>query len=124
MKGGDIVFGKKIPVWAVICLILVASLSSAAITWALTSMKIIRGIALVEYKGDIKVEDFKFISDDEVSVTISTTLSSTPSCTIKVSGAGISGSKTISAGWSSPYTVTIPISGTLTEGTITIEITT
>jgi len=118
------VFGRKVPIWSVICLILIVAVSSAAITWALTSIKIIRGIALVEYKGDIKVEDFKFISDKEVSVTISTTLSSTPACTITISGAGISGSKTISAGWSSPYTVTIPISGTLTEGTITIEITT
>ena len=115
---------KKIPVWIVICLVIVSIISSAAITWALTSLKVIRGVALVEYKGDIKVEDFKFVSENEIAVTISTTLSSTPSCTIRISGAGISGSKTISAGWSSPYTVIIPFSGTLTEGTITIEITT
>jgi len=83
----------KIPAWSVICLVVAVAFSSAAITWALTSLKVIRGVALVEYTGDIKVEDFKFVSENEIAVTISTTLSSTPSCTIRISGAGISGSK-------------------------------
>jgi hypothetical protein len=94
------------------------------LVWALTSLKVIRGISLVEYRGDIEIVDFRFLSDTAVAVTIRTYVSPTPACTITVSGAGISGSKSIAAGWASPMTVIIPITGTLTPGTITIEITT
>jgi hypothetical protein len=116
--------GRQIPVWATICLIAVVALSSAMFVWALTSLKVIRGTSFVEYRGDIEIVDFKFVSDTAVAVTIRTNVSPTPSCTITVSGAGISGSKSIAAGWPSPTTVTIPITGALTSGTITIEITT
>ena len=114
--------GKSIPLWAVAVLAVTLAASSAVLTWALTTMKIIHGTAFVEYRGDIEIVDFKFISDTEVSVTISTNISPAPACTIIISGAGISGSKTIQPGWQPPLTVTIPITGTLTEGTITIEI--
>lgn len=107
----------------VVFLVLITTVSMASIVWTLTSLKVIRGTAFVEYKGDIKVDDFKFVSDTEVSVTISTNLSPTPACTITISGAGISGSKIISAGWSSPYTVVIQFTGTLAGGTMIIEIT-
>lgn len=116
--------GKNVPMWAAICLVLITTISTASIVWTLTSLKVIRGTAFVEYKGDIRVDDFKFVSDKEVSVTISTNFSPTPACTITISGAGILGSKTISAGWSSPYTVVVPFTGTLSEGTMIIEVTT
>jgi hypothetical protein len=107
-----------------ICLIVIVALSSATLVWALTSLKVIRGTSFVEYRGDIETIDFRFVSDTDIAVTIRTNVSPTPSCTITVSGAGISGSKSITAGWTSPMTVTIPITGTLASGTITIEITT
>jgi hypothetical protein len=114
---------KQMSIWMVVCLIVIVALSSAMLVWTLTSLKVIRGTSFVEYRGDIEIIDFKFVSDTTIVVTIRTSVSPTPSCTIIVSGAGISGSKSIAAGWTSPMTVTIPITGTLTSGTITIEVT-
>ena len=114
---------KKVSLWIVIVLMSATAISSATLLWALTSLKVIHGTAVVDYRGDITIQDFKFISDTEVLVTISSSLSSKPQCTISVSGAGIFGSKSISSGWSSPLTTTLTISGALSEGTITIEVT-
>jgi len=102
--------------------VIVAVSITAVSVWAITTLKTIHGTALVIYAGDITVEDFKFESDTGVLVTISTTLTSKPACIINVSGAGISGSASVSAGWSSPSTITVPITGMLTSGTITIEV--
>ena len=113
---------KQISLLTVLILVSVAVSITAVSVWAITTLKTIHGTALVVYAGDITVEDFKFKSDTSVLVTISTTLASKPACIINVSGAGISGSASVSAGWSSPSTITVPITGTLTSGTITIEV--
>jgi len=103
---------KKVPVWMAICLMVIVALSSATFVWALMSLKVIRGASFVEYKGDIKIIDFRFVSDTAIAVTIRTNISPTPSYTITVNGAGISGSQSIAAGWASPMAVIIPTAGT------------
>lgn|GEM_PF-2638381 len=124
MKGGEKdIMKRQIPVWVAISLLVIVALSSTTLVWTLISLKVIRGTSFVEYRGDIEIIDFKFVSDTAVAVTIRTNISPTPSCTITISGAGISGSQSITTGWASPMTNTIPITGTLTSGTITIEIT-
>jgi len=124
VKGGEKdIMKRQIPVWVAISLLVIVALSSTTLVWTLISLKVIRGTSFVEYRGDIEIIDFKFVSDTAVAVTIRTNISPTPSCTITISGAGISGSQSITTGWASPMTNTIPITGTLTSGTITIEIT-
>lgn len=114
---------RQVSVPVLLGLMVVVGLASATTTWAAITLKTIRGTALVVYKGDVTIEDFKFVDDDTVSVTISTTASPTPACMITIGGAGISSAKNIQSGWASPLTVDVTITGALTEGTITIEVT-
>ena len=113
---------KQFSLLTVLVLVAIAISITAVSVWTISTLKTIHGTAFVGYADDITIEDFKFADDNTVSIIISTSLSPTPTCTIRIDGAGISGSKAVSSGWSSPYTVSVPITGTLTSGTITIEI--
>jgi hypothetical protein len=113
---------KQISLVTVFILLVAAITVTAVSVWAITALKTIHGTALVIYSNDITVTDFKFVGANIVSITMSTSASPTPACTIRVSGAGISGSLAVPLGWSSPYTSDMPITGTLTTGTIVIEV--
>lgn len=113
---------KPVPRWFAICLIAI-TLVCVSYASSITILKTIHGTASVHYIGDITITDFKFISSTKVEVTLET--ASPIACQITISGAGISGTVSVTPGeWSGTSLVkTITITGTLVEGEIVIEVT-
>jgi len=90
---------------------------------AVPILKTIHGTAVVKYVGDVAITGFTFLNDTAVEVDLYASKTINVECTIVVSGAGISGTQTVTAGWSGPVTKVVTISGTLMAGTIVIEVT-